>query len=272
MAMASPLAAKSLGGEAAHLQVQGLYAKLEPLKVLERFVSQKLRPDGRGFGERRAVTVKRWHGAELITLGGGTQALGAVEAVVSDEPGPLLAFEVSCGTSARDAAWARSLNWLLDEVFAEATLPRGDLRVDEQRAWRLVVRVTCVADCGGLVDACILAATAALRRAALPAFEAAAARPVPLRLLPLPLTCAVAAGEAVLADPTPQEEALCALVTVVCGARADDAANVALLKLRQAAGGTATTPDALDAAVRLAFHFAPESLEVVSRAAADESH
>lgn len=239
----------------------GLLALTEPDAVLRSFLEARVRPDGRRLDEFREValevgTVTPKSGPFVLTAGSALARVGSTEAACSiglslaQAGDPAASFSVFVGTSGRDAAWARSLEALLTDAYAQQ--PRAG-------RWLVSVAVTCLYDDGGLVDCCALAVAAALGDSRLP--EATDADDIvevgqASELLPcvfaLPCTYAVVdcGGEkVVMVDPTAAEERSSTLVTVLV---APDRETV--LKLRQQPGGAAkTTRAVLRACVRGAF-------------------
>jgi len=262
-------------------------------------------------------------GSARVRLGEATSALAvALLETRASSRDPAVEFDVRAGATQRDATWARAVEYLLAEVLTSSSgggaLLRGggdgapwtsEEQDDDQEApqqstptqggsgvfsdtrgaaprwwWRVRVRVTCLSDGGALVDACALAAVAALDDSTLPRgrldADAATVRVDATTLasasssenggllggpIAVPLTCAVVdAADAreprvVLADPGPLEERVATLVTVFVGRHVDETPEssprpgVVVLKVRQAPGGAcATTPAILRTCAALA--------------------
>lgn len=198
-----------------------LLAVVDGAQVLGRFLSARVRPDGRGFEETREASLG--DPVPLDVLGSAVARIGLTEAfcsvATSDKD---CEFTVTVGTSGRDAQFARAVELMLADAYS--TLRVGSVQV----------AVVCVRDEGSLVDCCGLAVACAFADADLDVWA-------------LPLTCAVFDSQ-VLADPTRAEAKLSTLVTVFCGLEGQ------VLKVKQHPGGScATTPAVLRRCLQLAL-------------------
>ena len=269
-------------GDGADHGVPGLADLLDPSRVCARSIAARERPDGRALDAFRPVALE-YHdmaseGSQTLTIASATASVGlsrcrsAVLLSVAQPDEALVSFEVRRGCLAPDDRWARRVERLLDDSYAsDAALDRARLEIAEGAFWKLTVKVICLSDDGAAGDCCVLAASAALARAELPAVavedgdvvlaeagaEAAAApipaRPLPLALLAAPLTCAVFDG-VVLADPASNEAAASTTVTVVVAV--DPAHRAAppgkLLKIAVPGGNFPVPRAGLEACVALA--------------------
>ena len=279
--------------------VSHLLARVAPERVLGAYLGRRERPDGRRFDEVRERSGTSRSG-ENFTVGsamatvGDSRALATVSLEAKQAEDPTISFEVRSGTTQWDATMCRIVERLLGDLYAGVTLPEALARLP----LRLVVVVAGVTDNGGLLDAVVTVTTTALRATRVPqcTLDVDTVHVVDgdllaldLNVLPLALPFAIVPhgdDPVVLTDPSPPEERLATLVTVVCGYtpgrrpknikkrhRDDDTVSssttpLLLLKLLQLPGGPCpTTPallrDCVTTALRHLPSFVPTSGDVV---------
>uniref|UniRef100_A0A7S3JQL7 Ribosomal RNA-processing protein 42 n=1 Tax=Aureoumbra lagunensis TaxID=44058 RepID=A0A7S3JQL7_9STRA len=143
--------------------------RLKPELYMRTYLNQrKTRLDGRDFhdwrnfeiicGAKRTALNSCVVGTACVS-NGSTQVFASVELKSALESDPLLQFEVRPGCSGRDFTWARRVEILISEVY---TAP------DLAKALRLKVTLLSLSDGGALIDACFLAASAALTDSRIP--------------------------------------------------------------------------------------------------------
>ena len=260
--------AAEAGAGAATARGEGLGAEAfraaYPEEYLRRFISRGLRPDGRPLGGGRPASVHpgaaRGADASALVRLGGTMVLagacleltaaadanvgadgagvgaGAGEALrVAVELAPLRPQELR---GARAAQAEGALEGRLSGVLGGGTaFDLGQLAALPGVArWAVALTVYVLSDDGSVLDACLLAAVAALTDLRLPTVEVSEGtsledlkaafskggrpgfgepeRRLELHRVPLALTFG-AFGEHLLADPTAEEEALASSLTTV---------------------------------------------------------
>ena len=236
------------------------FRRAYPEEYLRRFVARGLRPDGRPLGAGRAASVHPGaaQGADasaLVRVGGtmalagvclelaaetaaegaGAAAAGAGALRVAVELAPLSPQELR-GARAAQAEGALECR-LAGVLGGGAAFDLGQLGAAPGLArWVISLTVYVLSDDGAILDACLLAAVAALADLRLPTVQApegctlehlraafskkerpgfvAPERRLTLRRVPLAFTFG-AFGEHLLADPTAEEEALTSSSTTV---------------------------------------------------------
>lgn len=233
------------------------FKRLYPSQYHERFFAEGIRPDGRPLGKARAVTLMQSavsagaEGSAAIKLG-STSILAGVrlemyrpegdtagqgELVLHVEMAPFSSADLRQNRQA-EAECVGSLTQRLTHVLGhQAVFDKRQLCIAEGKAaWRATVDIYVLDSDGSLLDACLLAAVAALADTKLPPVKqvsegnytrasaddatapaASTSQPVQLRFstLPLSVTCCQV-KDFFLVDPTAEEEALAeARVTAV---------------------------------------------------------
>ncbi|KAF8065512.1 EXOSC8 [Scenedesmus sp. PABB004] len=238
------MAAPAAAGDGA-LQAEA-YKKLYAEAYFENFIKDGIRPDGRGLSVARPVTVglgavSSADGSAIVKVGATTVLAGVRLEVMlprTDAPG---AGQLVVGV---DMTALSSPDWrpgkqpglvaAVQQRLADVLLGCGVLRpaalciAEGQAAWVVYLDLYVLNAAGSLLDACLLAAVAALRDTRLPAVHVtdegnverdaaspgarggprARGAPLPLRGAPLCLSCGVYKGGQLVADPDHEEEAL----------------------------------------------------------------
>jgi exosome complex component RRP43 len=246
---AAATAAAGAGGAQPHQQQlqADAFKRLYPEQFFARFVAEGLRPDGRGLRTPRPVavglhSVGAADGSALVKIGATTVLAGARlevavppddapdrgQVVVAAELTPLCSGEWRPG---RPAPEAHTLAARVSELLlSTGVLDARQLVISPGAAiWVLYLDLYVVDAAGGLLDAALLAAVAALRDARLPAVHltpegnverglgpendggggggGGGGRPLELAGAPVCLTCGVY-KEHIVVDPDHEEEAL----------------------------------------------------------------
>ncbi|KAG5175526.1 ribosomal protein S5 domain 2-type protein [Tribonema minus] len=278
------------------------FQKLDPQTFYRKFLSEGVRPDGRGLQEVRDVAVScgvltapHVAASALVTLG-DTKVVTGITLQVGQpsqaEPGcgdvevsvhltPLCSSMFSVG---RPSEQAQALEALIRDVLtASRPFRREDLLIEARRfAWRLCIDMYCLSYEGNAADAALLSVAACLLRLRLPPTvitpdgEVLVAEgegtPLPVSHVPLPLTFGVFEG-ALVADPSLLEEDLVAAALTVVqsldegkgGSGGGGAARVCAV---HKAGGACVAPALLARALALGRSHAQRVLPVLRGAAA----
>eukprot|EP01047_Picozoa_sp_COSAG01_P062559 COSAG01_NODE_7973_length_2968_cov_8.650052_4_plen_270_part_00 len=215
------------------------FRKVHPCEYYERFVSQDVRPDGRGLTAARSTSITRGavgkaDGSAIVRLG-NTTVLGTVRAEVmaaaADAPNAgrlavnleLTALALPTVRAGRPNDAAAATSNFLEQILAGNEVVRvEDLVISEAgqgQVWILYCDLYCLDYDGNLTDAALIALVAALQDTKLPILEAGPAidaelvvsakppRSLSLQHVPVVLTFAII-GTYIVADPTCQEERL----------------------------------------------------------------
>ncbi|KAL0950364.1 hypothetical protein HGRIS_010330 [Hohenbuehelia grisea] len=214
-----------------------IFQRLHPRVYFERFLSEKIRPDGRDFGGWRDVSINvgsisTADGSALVRLGNTTVVCG-VKAEIAEpdldraEEGfivPNLDLPAICSPKFKPGPpteEAQVLSDRLNDIIASSgMLPLSSLCIHPGRAaWVLYVDATCINYDGNAFDAALIAMVAALKNTRLPAptYDETSGRTtcsrkttVPLQLTRIPLSMSFGVFDAtrIIADPTAFEEPL----------------------------------------------------------------
>ncbi|EIW79965.1 hypothetical protein CONPUDRAFT_166613 [Coniophora puteana RWD-64-598 SS2] len=242
-----------------------IFQRLHPRSYLERYISEDVRPDGRGFEDWREVSVNvgsisTAHGSALVRMG-DTRIVCGVKAEIAepelDKPHegflvPNLDLPALCSPKFKPgppAEEAQILSERLNEALvASGILPLESLAIHPGKAvWTIYIDAICLNFDGNAFDAALLAMVAALYNTRLPVatFDEDTGHTTCLRkeTVPLELTCKPISTSfgmldslQVLSDPTSFEEPLMdTTVSVVVNEKGD------LLAVNELGLGTMTT-------------------------------
>jgi len=221
------------------------FRKILPDEFYHRFLTQRVRPDGRSLSKTRRVNITTGNissadGSAMVRLGETTTVIAAVRAdvakpnegqptvgslTVAVEAPPVCSSRYRPGKSPPDAVCATQLlNRILTSVGA-VDLQRLTVAGSDGLVWALSVDVYCVNHDGNLIDAALLATLAALASVQLPQVVLcedgdvrvdASSAPACLSLTRIPLSFSFALlQDELLADPTSEEEELASAVLTV---------------------------------------------------------
>ncbi|CAM9126909.1 unnamed protein product [Discosporangium mesarthrocarpum] len=220
------------------------FQRLDPENFYRRFVAKNVRPDGRELRAVRPVSVdtdlfsEEHVGASALVGIGHTKVVAGITLQVGQpcESSPqcgdvdvqvfLTPLSSSKFGGGRPSEQAQTLGtFVRSSVVESGAIRLEDLCIDEGgHAWKLCIDIMCLSFDGNLMDACLIAALAALLRLKLPdtstvddevVVKGDIWTPLPVKYLPLPLTCGVFDGM-IITDPSLLEEQLLTTnVTVV---------------------------------------------------------
>ncbi|KAI0784898.1 ribosomal protein S5 domain 2-like protein [Abortiporus biennis] len=214
------------------------FRRLHPKVYLERFLAEKIRPDGREFDEWRDISVNvgsisTAEGSSLVRLGDTTIVCGVKAEIAEpelDRPEhgflvPNIDLPAICSPKFKPGPPTEEAQVLSDRLN-EALISSGlisttSLCIERGKSvWVLYVDATCINYDGNAFDAALLAMVAALKNTQLPKaiFDEDTNKTlctrktmIPLELnhkLPLSFTFGVFDSSYILADPTVFEEPL----------------------------------------------------------------
>mmetsp|Transcript_18471 Transcript_18471/g.24408 ORF Transcript_18471/g.24408 Transcript_18471/m.24408 type:complete len:284 (+) Transcript_18471:34-885(+) len=211
------------------------YQRLAPESFYTKFISQKIRPDGRKLNDVRRVKIDIGvlpaTAGSAIVLVGGTKVVAGVslqvgqpadatpqagDMIISCTLTPLCSPKVPLNKQPDEAAALE--HYILQLLLRSKFLNYNDLCIVEgQSAWRLYVDVVCLNLEGNLLDAAVLAVVAALKNTKLPATKTLEdgevqltsdpLTPLKLGLVPFPLSFGIFQDQ-VISDPSLLEEGL----------------------------------------------------------------
>ncbi|EGD81079.1 hypothetical protein PTSG_11024 [Salpingoeca rosetta] len=230
------------------------FKKVYPREFYSRFLEHNVRPDGRSREDPRPCaiapgTITSSDGSCLVTLG-KTSVVCGIKLEFADPPldndnvgwiVPTVTLPPLCSdrfTPGPPPAEAQRLSEFITDIFCSDTmLDKHDLCIIPGKlSWALYLDIQCVNYDGNVVDACVLAAMAALQSVTLPKVELPSdlsdLEGLPsidrsaghaLNLKRTVTSCTFAVLDDVLTDPCLEEEDLCsASMTVVV----DDAGSI----------------------------------------------
>ncbi|KAK7863974.1 hypothetical protein R5R35_000084 [Gryllus longicercus] len=220
------------------------YKVIDPVKFYRDHLAHKIRPDGRGLLKFRPAVINvdsigTADGSAIVKIGNTTVVCGVKLELGVPKPEesnigwlvpnvtlpPLCSPRFHPGPPSDEAQVASNM---LAEILSNASVL--DLRalcvVPERLAWAVYLDAVCLNHDGSILDACVVAAVAALRTVRLPRVEHDADKDItkvfpdersslPITGAPIPTTHAIFEDEVILVDPTSDEESLASgLVTI----------------------------------------------------------
>ncbi|KAG0696798.1 ribosomal protein S5 domain 2-type protein [Suillus ampliporus] len=163
-----------------------IFQRLHPRVYLERFIAEKIRPDGRAFDEWRNVSVNvgsisTADGSALVRMGDTTIVCGVKAEIAEpelDRPDqgflvPNIDLPAICSPKFKPGPPTEEAQVLSDKLN-EALVASGALSLDSlcihpgKAVWTLYVDCTCINYDGNAFDAALLAMLGALRNTTLP--------------------------------------------------------------------------------------------------------
>jgi exosome complex component RRP43 len=214
-----------------------IFQRLHPRAYFERFVSEKVRPDGREFDEWRDVSVNvgsisTANGSALVRMGDTTIVCGVKAEIAEpelDRPGegylvPNIDLPAICSPKFKSGPPAEEAQVLSDRLndalIASGVVSLSSLCIHPGKAvWVLYVDATCINYNGNAFDATLIAMVAALKNTRLPEarFDEESGRTVcsgkikvPLQIARAPVSMSFGIFDStyILVDPTSFEEPL----------------------------------------------------------------
>ena len=245
---------------------------------IQNLIKEGKRIDGRGFEDRRTVTVEKGVAAEKAP-GSARIRLGETDVIagvsmdvgepypdspndgvmsVTAELRPIADPNFELGPPREDAI---ELARVVDRGIRESKcIDTGKLQISEDKVWVIFIDIHILNNAGNLIDAAGIAAISALLDARMPKYDGEKivrgewAGKLPLTCTPIPLTFAKIAGN-VVADPCIDEEYACdARLTVT---------TTDTLNAMQKGGVGSLTIEEVEHAVDLAFKKAGDVRKVV---------
>ncbi|KAF7432632.1 hypothetical protein PC9H_004574 [Pleurotus ostreatus] len=222
-----------------------IFQRLHPRAYFERFVAEKVRPDGREFHEWRDVSVNvgsisTANGSALVRLGNTTVVCGVKAEIAEpelDQPEdgylvPNLDLPAICSPKFKPGPPGEEAQVLSDRLndvlLSSGMVDLKSLCIHPGSAvWVLYVDAVCINYDGNAFDATLMAMVAALRNTTLPqaTFDDISGRTtcsrktqIPLKILrsPSSMSFGIFDGSLLIADPTSFEEPLLdATLTIV---------------------------------------------------------
>ncbi|KAF8626422.1 hypothetical protein AX15_004884 [Amanita polypyramis BW_CC] len=254
-----PKATSSLSQEEQESLKAAIFQRLHPRVYLERFITESVRPDGRGFVEWRDVSINvgsisTADGSALVRMGHTTIVCGVKAEIAEPElerPNegflvPNLDLPALCSSKFKPGPPSEEAQVLSDRLN-EAILVSGMISLSSlcihpgKAAWVLYVDATCINYDGNAFDAALLGMVAALRSTELPkatfneeSEKTTCSRQDKVKLeidgsrLPVSMSFGIFDSTYILSDPTAFEEPLLdSTISVVLGSSNDD--NVTLV-------------------------------------------
>ncbi|ESK94844.1 exosome component 8 [Moniliophthora roreri MCA 2997] len=221
-----------------------IFQRLHPRVYLERFLAERVRPDGRAGDEWRDIdinvgSISTANGSALVRMGNTTVVCGVKAEIAEpelDKPNdgflvPNIDLPAICSSKFKPgppSEEAQVLSERLNDALVESKIiPRESLCIHPSKyVWALYVDATCINYDGNAFDAALLAMVSALKNTILPeaTYDETTGRTVCYhpdskvhrgrRLeidegrLPIGLSFGVFEGTHILADPTSFEEPL----------------------------------------------------------------
>jgi len=213
------------------------FHKVHPLQYYNKFISENVRPDGRGLNKFRktvisAGSIKSAHGSAVVKIG-NTSVIAGITAEVakpdfkSENNGflvvkvelPALCGDQFAGPKGKTNDKAQVVCNFLNELCTKTHfLSLSDLCIEPGKvAWVLYIDIYCLNYDGNIFDAASIAMITALFNVRLPkaTFEdniVSATKECPIKLnikhYPIPLSFGIYDSKYVLVDPTSEEEGL----------------------------------------------------------------
>lgn len=213
------------------------FRRLHPKAYLERFLAEKIRPDGREVDEWRDISVNvgsitTASGSALVRLGDTTVVCGVKAEIAEpelDKPNdgfivPNLDLPAICSPKFKPGPPGEEAQVLSDRLNDTLTssgmLPRDSLCIERGKAvWTLYVDATCINYDGNVFDAALIAMVAALRNTSLPkaSYSEETGRttcsrkepqPLAIQKFPTSFSFGIFDSTHILTDPTTFEEPL----------------------------------------------------------------
>ncbi|KAI9481036.1 MAG: exosome complex component RRP43-like protein [Benjaminiella poitrasii] len=215
-----------------------IFKRIQPHEYLKRFLNQQVRPDGRLLNEFRKTMITKGaistaNASAMVRLGGTTVVCG-IKAEVCEpriavpnegylvpnvELSPLCSPKFKPGAPSEKA---QSVSEFINQLFLKSTIfPLESLCIEEGKAvWVLYADIVCLNYDGNILDASLLALTAALKDLKLPKAEVSQSmiveadsshftEPIQLSRFPVSSTfCVFNQPDVILSDPNDAEESL----------------------------------------------------------------
>ncbi|KAF8885791.1 ribosomal protein S5 domain 2-like protein [Infundibulicybe gibba] len=214
-----------------------VFQRLHPRVYLERFLAEKVRPDGRNFDEWRDISVNvgsisTADGSALVRLGQTTIVCGVKAEIAEpelDQPGhgflvPNLDLPAICSSKFKPGPPSEEAQVLSDRLndalVASGILSLSSLCIQASKAvWVLYVDAMCINYDGNAFDAALMAMVAALKNTTLPkatydeqtgqtTCSRTIKEPLQISRIPLAVSFGIFDSKHILSDPTAFEEPL----------------------------------------------------------------
>ncbi|XP_054263622.1 exosome complex component RRP43-like [Macrosteles quadrilineatus] len=212
-----------------------LYKNIHPVKYYRDYLSQDIRPDGRGLLEFRPVTINvgtigTAEGSAIVKIGNTTVVCGIKaelftpkaeepdrgQIVANVELPALCSSQLKPGPPSDDA---QVCSGFMDRLLTSSQVvdTRQLCICPDKLAWVLYCDFVCLNHDGAVIDACVLTLVAALKTVTLPEVEYnpetqaisvndSVRKPLQVDTFPVATTFAIFDSHQILADPNDEEE------------------------------------------------------------------